>query len=46
MEDRDKLLKKIEDTWIGTFKIRVNVASFQRGEIVNKLEVNECKLEE
>jgi hypothetical protein len=32
VKDRQLLLKKIEDTWIGTYKIRANLPKFSRGE--------------
>ncbi|MCI19800.1 RNA-binding protein 25-like, partial [Trifolium medium] len=32
VEDQQKLLQKIEETWIGTYKIRANLPKFRRGE--------------
>jgi hypothetical protein len=36
VNDRQKLLEKIENTWIGTYKIRANLPKFTRGEGVKK----------
>jgi hypothetical protein len=32
VKDAELLLKKIEGTWFGTYKIRANVSRFKRGE--------------
>ncbi|GAU47979.1 hypothetical protein TSUD_87830 [Trifolium subterraneum] len=32
VEDQQRLLQRIEETWIGTYKIRANLPKFRRGE--------------
>jgi RNA recognition motif-containing protein len=40
VDDRQKLLEKIEATWIGTYKIRANLPKFTRGEGFKKPNMN------
>ncbi|WJX71605.1 hypothetical protein P8452_55583 [Trifolium repens] len=36
VEDKQKLLHKLEETWIGTYKLRANLPKFRRGEEIRK----------
>ncbi|KAK2359679.1 zinc finger CCCH domain-containing protein [Trifolium repens] len=36
VEDKQKLLHKLEDTWIGSYKLRANLPKFRRGEEFRK----------
>jgi hypothetical protein len=35
VDDRERLLEKLENTWIGTYKLRANLPKFRRGETAN-----------
>jgi hypothetical protein len=36
VEDKQKLLYKLEETWIGTYKLRANLPKFRRGDELRK----------